>query len=87
MMLTKKEAWCRMFILAGTLTGCAPSKPSDVVEQTYEVTCPVNMTAVVVDTLKGVSYFHGEALSIYQARTIIPDRTYPANCVVKVLIH
>lgn len=85
MMLTKKQAWCRMFILAGTLTGCAP--PSDVVEHTYEVTCPVNMTTVVVDTLKGGHYAHGEALRIHQAGSLMPARTYPATCVVKELIH
>lgn len=72
------------------LVGCSAPRPSadTPLKHTYEVTCPITMTTVVVDTVQGNYYYYHDALEIYRGygkKGYIGAKQYPSTCVVKTL--
>jgi hypothetical protein len=73
-----------LFILAGCGAGSPPADTPP--KHTYEVTCPMNMTTVVVDTVRGSRYrYISNALEIFGNNSFIKGKQYPSTCVVKTL--
>ena len=76
--------WTLISIMDRLITGSPPADAHP--KQTYEVTCPMSMTSVVVDTVQGddYTYYQSKGLSVY---TFEPysRRRYPSTCVVKIL--
>lgn len=69
--------------LGGVLMACGGSPPTHM--QTFEIICPLNMTATVYDTVRAHRVYHNDGLLFVSNGALTWPKTYPGTCVVRQL--